>query len=105
MSDVCNPANCPVAARLDSMEKAFDRYRERSSETHRQMFDRIGALEQDSTALKTKLDGMDDKLDGITSTVNALASKPAKRWDSIVDKVILVVCTAIITFLLGKVGL
>lgn len=42
MSDSCNPDNCPVNARVDGLEKEFDRYRNASSETHRQMFDRIG---------------------------------------------------------------
>ena len=74
----------PVAARLDSMEKEFDRYRERSSETHRQMFDRIGAPEQNGAAVKAKLDSIEEKLDELTVTVKALADKPAKRWESLV---------------------
>ena len=46
MHDNCNPSDCPVSARVDALEREFDRYRGNSSDTHRQMFDRIGALEQ-----------------------------------------------------------
>mgnify|MGYP001153092631 CR=1 FL=1 len=81
MPENCNPNDCPVAVRV---EKEFDRYRENSSGTHRQMFDRIGALEQNGAAVKTKLDSIEEKLDELTATVKALADKPAKRWESLV---------------------
>ena len=84
MSENCNPGDCPVSARVDALEKEFDRYRGSSTDTHRQMFTRIGALEQNGATLKAKLDGIDEKLDGITATVNTLAGKPAKRWESLV---------------------
>lgn len=84
MSDGCNPDNCPVNARVDGLEKEFDRYRNASSETHRQMFERIGALEQSGAAVREKLDSMDKKLDGVVATVKALAEKPGKWWESLV---------------------
>ena len=76
--------NCPVAGRVDALEKEFDRYRSNSTDTHRQMFDRIGALEQSGATLKAKLDSIEEKLDELTATVKALADKPAKRWESLV---------------------
>ena len=66
MTERCNANDCPVSARVDTLEKEFDRYRWNSTDTHRQMFERISALE----------------LDGITETVNTLADKPGKRWES-----------------------
>ena len=84
MPEPCNPNDCPVSARVDALEKEFDRYRGNSSETHKQMFDRIGALEQNKAALAEKLDGIDEKLDGLTEKVESLMDKPAKRWESLV---------------------
>lgn len=43
-----------------------------------------------------------DRLDG---KVEALESKPAKRWDAIVDKIIMLVVGALISYLLLKAGL
>lgn len=37
--------------------------------------------------------------------VDVLESKPGKRWDGIVDKIIWAVVGAVIVFLLGRVGL
>ena len=84
MQENCNPSDCPVSARMDALEKEFDRYRGSSSDTHRQMFDRIGALEQSGATLKAKLDSIEEKLDELNATVKALADKPAKRWESLV---------------------
>ncbi len=105
MPENCNSNDCPVSARVDALEKEFDRYRGNSSETHRQMFERIGALEQSGATLKVKLDGMDEKLDEITEKVNTLADKPAKRWDGLVDKLIWAVAGAVMAFLLARIGL
>ena len=84
MPENCNPNDCPVAVRVDALEKEFDRYRGSSGDTHRQMFDRIVALEQNGATVKTKLDSIEEKLDELTATVKALADKPAKRWESLV---------------------
>ena len=97
--------NGPVAGRVDALEKEFDRYRSNSTDTHRQMFDRIGALEQSGATLRTKLDGIDAKLDELTITVKTLADKPGKRWDGLVDKLIWAVAGAVVAFLLAKIGL
>lgn len=105
MNERCNANECPVTARVDTLEKEFDRYRGNSTDTHKQMFDRISALEQSGAALRTKLDGMDEKLDAITEKVDTLAEKPAKRWEGLVEKAIWAVCAALIAFLLGRVGL
>ena len=84
----CNPNDCAVGVRVTALEKEFDRYRTNSSDTHRQMLGRIGSLEQDLASLKTKLDEIDTKLDGLASTVSALAEKPGRRWDGLVDKLL-----------------
>ncbi len=41
----------------------------------------------------------------MTKKVDVLETKPAKRWESIVDKAIWAVCAAVIAFLLARVGL
>lgn len=106
MPENCNPSDCPVSARVDALEKEFDRYRGSSSDTHRQMFDRIGALEQSGAAVKTKLDSIEEKLDELTITVKALADKPSKRWESLVGYALSALVTAFLMWLaLGTPGL
>ena len=69
------------------------------------MFERIGALEQSGATLKAKLNSIEEKLDELTVTVKALADKPAKRWDGLMDKLIWAVAGAVMAFLLARIGL
>lgn len=58
-----NCENCPVNARVDSLVKEFDRYRDGSGKTHKEMFERLSALEQARASMETMLESMDGKLD------------------------------------------
>ena len=46
-----------------------------------------------------------DAVDELDGKVTALEAKPAKRWDELVDKLVLVTATAVMTWLLSRVGL
>ena len=103
MSDNCD--NCPVNARVDSLEKEFDRYRDGSSKTHKEMFERLNALEQDKTALTTRLEGMDAKLDKLVAWREVLDDKPNKLLDKLKESSIWLVLAAVIGVALGRLGL
>lgn len=89
---------------------------------------RLTAVEERSKSNSHRLDEMEkrqDNLDELVGTVKALAvreenvesdvkemksdiktliSKPGKRWDGLVDKVILTIAATIIGFILAKLG-
>ena len=76
---------------------------------------RIKKLEETQTALnelalsvkELATDQMNMKKDivEIKTDVKALTSIPSKRWEAIVEKVVLVVVGAVIAFILGKIGI
>lgn len=76
---------------------------------------RIDKLETQTEAinrLATSMAVMAEKQDETTTIVTALDAKvtaieekPAKRWDSLVEKVIWAVVAAVVGFLLAKIGL
>ena len=41
----------------------------------------------------------------IKSSVNELKAKPGKRWDSLVDKIVLTLAAAVVGFILAKLGI
>lgn len=41
----------------------------------------------------------------IKNDVKTLTSKPGKRWDSLVDKIIVTVAAAVVGFILAKIGM
>ena len=99
MNDNC--VDCPLIPRVEALEEANRQH----SATHREMFDRLRTLETLSAVQENKLDTILKKLDEITAKVDALESRPATRWEGLVEKSIWAVCAAVIAFLLGRVGL
>lgn len=97
--------NCPVSAKVDTLEREIERQRIEATEAHNGMLKRIGKLEQGRSAMDVKLDNIEEKLDRNTSTLNAIASKSGKRWDGIVDKITLLIVTAFVVYMLSKFGL
>lgn len=77
-----------------------------SSNTHR-----IESIEQDQKALQslatavevmaTKQASMGEKIDRIDAAVDTLSAKPAKRWDSLLDKLLVGLVGAFIAWLLA----
>ena len=91
--------------------------------------ERLSKVEERSKSNSHRLDEMEkrqDNLDDLVSTVKVLAvreeaveadvkeiksdvksltSKPAQRWDNLVDKIIMTVAAAVIGFILAKFGL
>lgn len=55
--------------------------------------------------MATKQDGMAETLDRLDTKVELIEAKPAKRWDSIVEKIILAVAAALVGAVLAHFGL
>lgn len=79
------------------------------SNTHRldeveQRQDNLDKLVTSVEVLATRQETVESDVKEIKSDVKELAGKPGKRWENLVDKVLLVVVTAIVTFLLARLG-
>ena len=103
MSDNC--ADCPVNARVDSLEKEFDRYRDGSSKTHREMFERLNSLEQARTSLETKLDSIDAQLKKLVDYMESEKDKPNKLLDKLKENSIWLALAAVLGMVLARWGL
>lgn len=100
-----NPRDCPISARVDRMEKEFDRYRDNSGKTHQEMFQRLNALEQSNTATQAKLDAMDGKLDKLVAWREEQDDKPNKLLDNLKNNAVWMVLAAVLGVVLGRLGL
>lgn len=86
-----------VETRSKSNTKRIDKIEEQTEAINRLATSMaVMAEKQDETA--NIVTALDDK-------VTALETKPAKRWESIVEKVIWAVVAAVVGFLLAKIGL
>lgn len=105
MPDNCNPNDCPVTARVDSLEKEFDRYRDGSSKTHKEMFERLSALEQARASMEAMLEGMDAKLDKLVSWREDQDDKPNRFLDKLKENAVWLVLAAVLGVVLARFGL
>lgn len=64
--------------------------------------ERIAMEQSNQTKAIERIEKDVGKLD---SKVDTLEKKPAKRWDSVVEKIIMLLIAAVMTFLLAKIGL
>ena len=55
--------------------------------------------------LAVREEAVENNVKEIKADVKTLTNKPAKRWDSLVDKTIMVVLGAVLGFLLTQIGL
>ena len=93
--------DCYMKERVEALEKKMDR----ASDTHKEFYNRIRALEQENAVQEERYNTIIEKLDSLTATVAEVTSKPGKRWDAAVDKVILVVLGAVLSYMLMQIGL
>jgi len=99
-------------ADLTRLEQQLIDLQKQNGEDHKELRDRLNKVELTNAIQNERYDTILDKLDTLThrhdnlcGKLEALESKPAKRWDGIVDKAIWAVLAAVIAFLLGRVGL
>lgn len=55
--------------------------------------------------IATKQQTIEDDVKEIKSDVKFLSDKPAKRWDGIIDKIIMTVLGAVIIYILTQIGI
>ena len=93
------------------MERRLSHVEDRSkSNTHR--LDEVERRQEDMTELvqsvatiAQKQTDMDADVREIKTDVKALAAKPGKRWEGIVDKALLAVVAALVGYILFKLGI
>lgn len=86
------------------MEDEHKRQNKRITDLEDQVGD-IGALTASVASLAKSVEQMAKSQEKQGQRLEALEQKPAKRWESIVEKALLVFVTALVTFALSKFGL
>lgn len=99
MPDKC-PENCPLVPRVEALEEANKNY-DRINEG---VISRLGKLETENAVQNAHYKAIDEKLDEHTVMLKELTGKAGKRWDALVEKILLAIASAAIAFLLAKIG-
>ena len=65
----------------------------------------LSKLATSVAVMAEQLRNMNDSVDALSGKVSVLESRPATRWNSLVDKVIWAAAAAVLTFVFTKIGL
>lgn len=94
MNENCNPNDCPLEPRVSALERANEQH----AKTHREIFRRMNDVERDNAVQEERYTAIAGKLDEIGATVKALADKPGRRWDGLVDKLVYAAALAVVAW-------
>lgn len=94
MNENCNPNDCPLEPRVSALERANEQH----GKTHREIFRRMNDVERDNAVQEERYTAIAGKLDEIGATVKALADKPGRRWDGLVDKLVYAAALAVVAW-------
>ena len=97
--------DCLGLIKARELEKDVNELRKQNSSTHERIFDRLGELEKQEGIQVVQYEHILEKLDQLSGDVKELKAKPAKRWESIVEKIIGLVIAAVVGFILARIGL
>lgn len=97
--------DCLGLIKARELEQDVNELRKQNSSSHERIFERLGELEKQEGIQGVQYENILEKLDQLAGDVKELKSKSAKRWESIVEKVIGLLVAAVVGFFLARVGL
>lgn len=101
---------------LTRLESRMNEYEAQNNSLQRNFDERLRAVEMSDavqreqfTTILSKIDDLtkstEAKIDKLAEKAESMEAKPGKRWESVVMCVITTICTAVLVFLLSKIGL
>ena len=110
----CN--DCPMEARIANLDRRVEKNEQKSSETHKEFYNRVRALEiaraeqgHQYTTILEKLEDLTGKVSTLSKGLSDIQAEPGRTWKDLKGKiswaVIAAVITAVMAFLLDKIGL
>lgn len=89
--------------RLTSIEDKVESNTNRINELEKRQDD-LDELVSTVKVLAVREENVESDVKEIKSDVKSLTSKPGKRWDSLIDKIIITIAAAILGFILARLG-
>lgn len=90
--------------RLTDVEGVAKSNAHRLDEVERRQ-DNLDELVSTVKVLANREENVENDLKEVKTDVKSLINKPAQRWESVVDKIIMVIIGAVVGFILTKLGL
>lgn len=86
-------------------EKKIMELEKHNSSAHERIFDRLGGLEKQEGIQVVQYEHILENLEKLVMDVNELKTKPARRWESVIEKIIEILVAAVVGFMIARIGL
>lgn len=96
--------DCLGLQKAEMLEKQLDEYRRQARETHGELYSKINHLEQTAAKTDVQYGQIMETLGSVKTDISELKSKPARRWEAVVDKVLLALIGAVVVYIATKIG-
>lgn len=93
---------CPDVLRVEQQLKDLI---EQNGKDHKELREDMNQYKTAEAVQEVQYKNILEKLDNISADVAILKAKPGKRWDSVVEKCLLLLVGAIMSYLLTRLGL
>lgn len=97
--------DCLGRIKARELEKDMNELHKQNSATHERIYERLNELEKQEGIQNVQYENILEKLDQLSGDVNELKTKPAKRWESILEKVIGLFAAGLVGYVLAQIGL
>lgn len=98
--------NCPLTVRVNNIESQLDEFQTQNGSSHKDIYNRLGALERSEAIQGERYTAIMGKLDILTNKVEKLEQKPAKRWEAVIAAAISALVSGVVVYLMsgGRIG-
>lgn len=93
-----------IAGRLATVESRCKSNSHRLEALEKQT-EAVNHLATSVAVMAEKVENTGDKVDGLCNDVKELKSAPGKRWETVVKYVVGALCSAVVGYILARVGL
>lgn len=93
--------NCPLVGRMDALEGQVDELQTQNTQSHKEIFGRLNALEKSEAVQEVHYTAIMAKLDNLTRKIEKMEQRPAKWWETAVAALISALVGAVAAYLLA----
>lgn len=101
-----------LAKNIQALEHNMEATRDHNEKSHKEFYDRLSLLEAHNKVqdvhyehIIEKLNTITNELTSLSSRIASIESKPAKRWESVIEKIISLFIAAFFGYMFSKTSL
>ena len=96
---------CAGVQKVEMLEARMQEDRLHAREAHEKIYARLSLLERSETARNVQYATIVEKLDKLLAWQEEQQARPARRWESVAERLLVTAAAAAAAFLLGRLGL